>query len=79
MPGGGGWWCFSFSVAPKITSQGGDEELTRGDNFKLECKATGTPTPDVQWKRNGDYDPRQTRVNHNGDHHLISSYPCNVL
>ena len=49
----------SLSVAPKITSDGTDKILAKGKKFTLECEATGSPTPTVVWKRNGEIDPRQ--------------------
>ena len=61
-------------MAPKITSKGGDQDLNRGDDFTLECKATGTPILVVVWKRNGERDPRQEVMLCDSDFHLIS--PC---
>ena len=48
-----------FSVAPEIKSRGGDANLERGQRFVLECQASGTPTPTVEWKRGGEVDLRQ--------------------
>ncbi|KAL9965513.1 hypothetical protein ACROYT_G029320 [Oculina patagonica] len=50
-------------VAPTIDpKQGIPELLKRGDDYKLTCVATGNPTPDVTWKRNGISDPRQQQT-----------------
>ena len=56
-------------MAPEITSDGTDKILSGGQKFTLECKATGSPTPTVVWKRNGEIDPRQK----------VISYACYLL
>lgn len=48
-----------FTEAATITSQAGDVVLNRGQEYKLECKATGKPKPSVMWMKNGERDPRQ--------------------
>ncbi|KAJ7333119.1 axonal fasciculation [Desmophyllum pertusum] len=49
--------------APSIDpSQGGQEELKRGEDYKLKCVATGNPLPDVTWLRDGVRDPRQQQT-----------------
>ena len=54
----------SLSVAPRITSDGTDQILKKGQKFTLECEATGSPTPTVVWKRNGQIDPRQKVISY---------------
>ena len=51
-------------MAPKITSDGTDKILKKGQAFTLECEATGSPTPTVVWKRNGQIDPRQKVISY---------------
>ena len=51
---------FLFLVEPNIkATQGGTEDVKMSDYYKLTCIATGTPTPDVRWTRNGEKDPRE--------------------
>ena len=54
----------SLSVAPKITSDGTDQILKKGQKFTLECEATGSPRLTVVWKRNGQIDPRQKVISY---------------
>ena len=60
-----------------INPQKGDEELARGADFTLKCEATGTPPPNVVWKRNGERDPRQEVMLCNIN--LISPCDCGPL
>ena len=34
-------------------------DVKMSGDYKLICEATGTPTPDVRWTRNGEKDPRE--------------------
>ena len=55
---------FLFLAEPNISpTYGGTEDVKMSGYYKLLCKATGTPTPDVRWTRNGEKDPRgQVRI-----------------
>ena len=49
-----------FLVEPNINpTQGGTEAVKMSGDYKLICMATGKPTPDVRWTRNGEKDPRE--------------------
>ena len=51
---------FLFLVEPDINpTQGGTVDVKMSGDYKLTCIATGTPTPDVRWTRNGEKDPRE--------------------
>ena len=51
---------FLFLVEPDINpTQGGTVDVKMSGDYKLICKATGKPTPDVRWTRNGEKDPRE--------------------
>ena len=51
---------FLFLAEPNIDPiQGGTEDVKMSDAYKLICTATGKPTPDVRWTRNGEKDPRE--------------------
>ncbi|PFX24083.1 neural cell adhesion molecule 2-like [Stylophora pistillata] len=50
-------------VAPDINpTQGVTEDVKMNGDYKLICKATGNPTPNVRWTRNGEKDPRQQQT-----------------
>ena len=39
--------------APKISSELVDQEAVEGSEVKFTCKVKGTPTPEVEWLRDG--------------------------
>ena len=46
--------CFPFPVAPRVViTPSSPQTVVVGDVLKLNCTATGLPTPTVQWFRNG--------------------------
>lgn len=50
-------------VEPNINpTQGGTVDVKMSGDYKLTCIATGTPTPDVRWTRNGEKDPREQQT-----------------
>jgi hypothetical protein len=51
-----------FSVPPVIAPLSPNEEVEKGKSLSVNCNATGSPTPTVEWSKNDNVLPTSQQV-----------------
>ena len=51
-----------FSVPPEIIPFRNEQEVAKGKTLTVNCNATGSPVPTVEWSKDGNIIPTSQQV-----------------